>query len=269
MNLLNILDNELKNKHYNNFEKVRYIYLRTCELFSFDARYYFVESFNKKLFNNIIDKKIDITNVDDFLVICHSYSKYVLLRLVNELTTANVSLHSGPHSFVEYKDDDDLLWRLDATYGDLSRAKIGIKTTGFSCLESWNFTYQDDLDMIDESFGYKYKDREDFLKLLDLNSFNSFINGIDGLIKDNELKYFTDVLFFVKWLINGVFCVFSSSTGMDDNYNFGTFIYDETNKDLFYLSKEDDNYGIKKIPFEEGLQLSKRMSMNNKSIFNN
>ena len=109
MNLLNILDNELKNKHYNNFEKVRYIYLRTCELFSFDARYYFVEIFNKKLFNNIIDKKIDITNVDDFLVICHSYSKYVLLRLVNELTTANVSLHSGPHSFVEYKDDDDLI----------------------------------------------------------------------------------------------------------------------------------------------------------------
>ena len=36
MNLLAKLDNELKDKNLTDFEKVRYIYLRTCELFSFD-----------------------------------------------------------------------------------------------------------------------------------------------------------------------------------------------------------------------------------------
>ena len=160
MNLLNLLEDEIKDKHLNNFEKVRYIYLRTCELFYFDARYYYVEQFNKNLYKQIINKKIDITNVDDFLVICHSYSKYVLLKLINELTTANVSLQSGLHSFVEYKDDSGSVWNLDATLGDLSRIKVGIKPNGFTCRESWNFNYQDVIDEIDEIIGYKYKEKK-------------------------------------------------------------------------------------------------------------
>ena len=269
MNLLDKLDNELKNKHYNDFEKIRYIYLRTCELFYFDARYYYVERFNKKLYNKIINKKINITNVDDFSVICHSYSKYVLLKLINELTTANVLLHTGAHSFVKYKDDSGSIWNLDATLGDLSRVKVGIKPNGFTCLESWNFNYQDDLDEVDESLGYKYKEKKDFIQSLDLSSFDTLINGINNLIKENKLNNFTDVLFFVKWLLNGCFCLFSDCTGMDNNYNFYNFIYDEANKDLFCLSKGIDKYGISEISFDDGLQLSKKLHMNKRNFFNN
>lgn len=160
MNLLDLIGSELKNVHLNDFEKVRYIYLRTCQLFYFDARYYYVEQFDKKLYKQIVNKKVDITKVDDFSVICHSYSKYVLLKLINELTTANVSLQSGSHSLVEYIDDSGSTWNLDATLGDLSRIKVGIKSTGFICRELWNFNYQDILDDVDELIGYKYKEKK-------------------------------------------------------------------------------------------------------------
>ena len=269
MNLLDLIGSELEKMHLNDFEKVRYIYLRTCQLFYFDARYYYVEQFDKKLYKQIVNKKVDITKVDDFSVICHSYSKYILLRLINELTTANVSLQSGSHSFVEYIDDSGSVWNLDATLGDLSRIKVGLKSTGFVCLESWNFNYQDILDEIDELIGYKYKEKKDYIQFLDLSSFDDLINSINILINDSKLDNFTDVLFFVKWLLNGCFCMFSDCTGMDNNYNFYNFIYDESNNDLYCLSKGTDKYGIKEISFDAGLQLSKKLHMNSRNFFNN
>ena len=267
MNLLDKLDNELKSMHYNDFEKVRYIYLRTCELFYFDSKYYYVENFNRKLFNKIINKKIDVSNVDDFSVICHSYSKFVLLKLINELTTVNASLHSGAHSYVEYKDNSGYTWDLDATLGDLSRIKVDIKSNGFTCRELWN--YQDVLDEVDKYIGYKYKEKTDFIQSLDLSSFNNLVNSINRLIEESELNNFTDVSFFVKLLLNWCLCVFSNCMGMDDNYNFYSFIYDEFNNDLFCLSKENDKYEINKISYEEGLQLSKKLYMNSRNFFNN
>ena len=269
MNLLKQLDNELNNRHYNNFEKIRYIYLKTCKLFYFDSRYYYIESFDKKLFNKIINKKIDITNVDDFGVICHSYSKYVLYRLINELTNANVILQTGSHSYLKYKDDSGSNWILDATLGDLSRIKVGIRSNGFTCSESWFADYQKFLDEVDDSIGYEYKERKDFIKYLNQNSFKELIKSVNDLVNDSELNNFTDVLFFVKWLLHGSFYTFSDCTGMDKNCNFYNFIYDEFNNDLFCLSKVNNKYGINNISFDEGLQLSKKLSMNSKSFFNN
>lgn len=84
----------------------------------------------------------------------------------------------------------------------------------------------------------------------------------------DKLDNFTDVLFFVKWLLNGCFCLFSDCTGRDNNYNFYNFIYNDANKDLFCLSKGNDKYNISKISFDEGLQLSKKLHMNSKNFFN-
>ena len=70
------------------------------------------------------------------------------------------------------------------------------------------------------------------------------------------------------FLLNGCFCIYSDCTGMDNDYNFYNFIFDEANKDLFCLSKDVDKYCISKISFDEGLQLSKELHMNSRSIFN-
>ena len=158
---------------------------------------------------------------------------------------------------------------MDATLGDLSRIKVGLKSTWFICRESWNFNYQDILDDVDDIIGYKYKEKKDYIQFLDLSSFDNLINSINNLINDSKLNYFTDVLFFVKWLLNGCFCMFSDCTGMDNNYNFYNFIYDESNNDLYCLSKGTDKYGIKEISFDAGLQLSKKLHMNSRNFFNN
>jgi len=50
MDLLKIINDELAKLHLTEFEKVRYIYLRTCELFSFDARYNFTGLFEDNEF---------------------------------------------------------------------------------------------------------------------------------------------------------------------------------------------------------------------------
>ena len=75
MNLLEKLNSELKDKHYNDLEKMRYIYLRTCELFSYDETYYTSLALNnEKLHQEIRNSYFDITNIDKFKVICYTYA---------------------------------------------------------------------------------------------------------------------------------------------------------------------------------------------------
>ena len=143
MDVLNLIDSELRNMHLSDFERVRYIYLRTCELFYFDMRYHFNKYISKRLLSKITKKEIDLTNVDDFRVICHTYSEYVLKKLINEFTNIDVIIHSGGHSFLTINDKNGCSWDLDATLGDLSRVKIGIKPNGFTCIESWSYNYYD------------------------------------------------------------------------------------------------------------------------------
>ena len=86
MDVLNLIDSELKGMHLNDFEKVRYIYLRTCELFYFDVRYHFKEYISKRKLSKIINREIDLEDVNDFRVICHTYSEYIdiiLMILIN------------------------------------------------------------------------------------------------------------------------------------------------------------------------------------------
>ena len=46
MNLIEQLSKELSTLHLNDFEKARYIYLRCCEIFSFDSRYTYASFFD-------------------------------------------------------------------------------------------------------------------------------------------------------------------------------------------------------------------------------
>ena len=58
MDVLNLIDSELRDMHLNDFEKVRYIYLRTCELFYFDMRYHFNEYISKRTLFKITKKNL-------------------------------------------------------------------------------------------------------------------------------------------------------------------------------------------------------------------
>ena len=67
--------------------KKRIIYIRSCQLFSYDERYDFCNLFDdeKQLKNKIINRTIDLEDVHDFRVICTSHSDEALSKLLKEL----------------------------------------------------------------------------------------------------------------------------------------------------------------------------------------
>lgn len=257
MNLLDKLYSELNNKHLNDFEKVRYLYLRTCELFSFDSRYSFTNLFSdQKLYLEIVNRKIDLTNVEDFLVVCHSYSREVLFKLIRELTSASVQLNGDKqHSFVVYEEKPGVVWDLDATFGDFPRAKIGVQTNGFYCSMS---SYKERIDETDHLLGYVYKTKSDYLKLIDLSSNENMFKSISLLLANSKCKKeFSDAIYFIRWLLLGVNYQFSDSTYMNEDYDFHHILDSSDNEYFCCLSKINDNYEFEQISKNECLRLTR------------
>ena len=68
MDVIGTIDSELKTKNYNEFQKLRYIYIRGCQLFYFDSRWTFAKKFDDtELLKAIADRKIDLTNVQSLI----------------------------------------------------------------------------------------------------------------------------------------------------------------------------------------------------------
>lgn len=65
MNILDMLSNEITNKRWTTEEKARYLYLRSCELFTYDPRYRIcsVLEDKKDLSQHILTRPIDIQNI--------------------------------------------------------------------------------------------------------------------------------------------------------------------------------------------------------------
>ena len=267
MNLLEELDCELKNKHYNEFEKVRYIYLKLCKLFSFDNRFYYTYMFmDNALHQNIINRNIDVCNVQDFLVVCHSFSKEVLFKIINELTSANVKLHTSQHSYLVYEEKPGLIWKLDATFGDFSRVKLNLNTTGFLDIHN---EFCDRLKEVDENLGYFYKEKSEYIEKLDLTSTENLMKSVQSLLQNSDLnKEYCDALFFVKWLLFGVNYFFSDYEGIDRDYNFYNFFHSYFDDSIYLLSSNNDIYGLGQLGKEECFNLVRSLKMRDKNLIN-
>ena len=87
MNVLDMLSKEIQNKNWTTEEKARYLYIRSCQLFSYDERYNFtdLDACQRFCFSKIVDRKIDLEDVTDNRVICKSYSREVLSKILLEL----------------------------------------------------------------------------------------------------------------------------------------------------------------------------------------
>lgn len=77
MDVLQLLDDELKTKrNWDLKDKERYLYIRSCQLFSWDVRYRLFSKLSLKDRNKIekiVLRKIDLRNVEDFRVVCTNY----------------------------------------------------------------------------------------------------------------------------------------------------------------------------------------------------
>lgn len=76
MNLLNDMYKKLEKDFQNKstISKIYFIYVRLCELFQYDSRWYWAIG-EEKLKEEIFNKEIDITNITSNKVVCSSFSK--------------------------------------------------------------------------------------------------------------------------------------------------------------------------------------------------
>lgn len=258
MNLFDKLNSEMSAKHLTEFEKVRYIYLRTCEMFSFDSKWHFADLFDDyELLNFIAGRKFDIRDIDDTLVVCYSYSRYILQPLIREFTSIDTRLQLGKHCYVKAS-INDVNVNLDATMGDLAAVKVGIQTKGFDTPE---MNYKDLLLNMDSELGYKYVDRKQILNSLEgLNSIEKMHN-INNLLNNSKSKYhYSDAHFFLVWLISAL--NIRGGTYVNSDYQFHHLISIPDENAFFDMSKFDNEYAIKQINKDEYNELTRVLKHN-------
>ena len=256
MNLIEMLDDEIKQLGLSDFEKMRYIYLRCCEIFSFDSRWFFTDVFGDvQLRDELEKKKFDVEDIRDNLVICYSFSEYILKPLIDRLTNAKSRLvENGTHTYVtvNYKGRN---WRLDGTMGDLSRVKLGLPTTDFECGDTIIDLMVRDIDL---SLGYSNKTKDEYERMAAGNSFTDCIENISSILSDSKAKFNYSDTTFLYDMLSGFYWD-DKHTYLDKDYNFHRLIdsYDEYT--FFDIYKENHIYKIKKIRYDEYQYIKKSL----------
>lgn len=162
MNVLATLDEELKGKNWDKGTKARYLYLRCCELFSFDSRYNYykeLERFEDEIIGKLRlrDRKINLEDVTDFRVVCTVYSREIYRELLSKLIGIPCNIIGTGHIYPEFSEPQEVYKvKADATKSDLARVKMGLKTEGYKPIDC-NFydAFEKRLDQMDFEIGYK------------------------------------------------------------------------------------------------------------------
>ena len=245
MNVLEYVQNELKGKHLTDLEKLRYIYLVDCQLFSFDARWYYFslwQDFN--LCEELIKKEIDLTNVNDFRVICISNSKSVLKSLVDEFTSINsYVVYSGGHYFLRTTGDFGTI-DLDPTNSDFATSKIGLRPKSFllndsSLNDNDRFNFQKELD---DSLGKSFKTKLEVIGKHQRRTASENLKVVADLINEHNLKYYSDAAtLFRKYADNEKI---NYATYASKDYDFHKLALYYPDNSLYELSKIDECYKV-------------------------
>ena len=274
MDVLNMLSKEINDRHLNEDEAIRFIYLKLCELFSFDERWYYTNLFNdQKTHREILNRQYDLGNVTDFKTICHTFTPLILERILEELLDREVEIiESSSHTYAisEFNGEEYIL---DATnFYDLTRVKMGIKTRGFKPL-MYSQTDDKHLEEIDESLGYHLLDNELYKKKIAMDDTLSISDkkiNIAKLLELSKCKYsFADARCFIKIIdeLYGIDEEQEDETFVDSSYNYHKVyrIYPECT--YFNLSKIDDEYRLEEIPKEKCLKIVSGLEAKNKIKF--
>lgn len=264
MNLIQTIDDELKQIHLNDFEKALFIYLKCCEIFSFDSRWFYSEALGDyELHDRILNKKFDVENIDSELVICHTICPDILEKLIHELTVLDCrTVNYMGHSNVTIDPSDECYgqsWKLDPVLGDMPRVKLGIHTRGFECGID---NYKTLVEEIECMLGYGKLTEGYYRQQAYSDSYTNSIENMAHILKRSTAKYhFHDASFLFTKVLNGNSYSNDYNIYFDNNYNFHRLIdvSSPTEYSFFDLSKENDEYGIKRIRSDEYKKLVKEL----------
>lgn len=184
MNVLEQLHGELKDKHYTKEETARYLYIRSCEIFSYDPRYQF--SLSKKLRAPILNRKIDLENVENRWVVCTSITAEIMAYLLKEFTGIESRIHRfKSHGYISFSEGSKEIVIDPASACDLERVKMHLTTHGYEKDST-------ELAEIDKEIGYvKDHYKNDEIKTSVENLYGDYTkeNGISNFTYDNFYLY--------------------------------------------------------------------------------
>lgn len=158
--------NYLDNSSYDDFTKVRWIYLLICKIFSYDSRYYYC---NDDMKREIYNKELDLNNIEEYEIICYTFCKVLidalaLIGIKGELYKEYSTDLSHVYVLVNL---NGFRLKLDPTKRhDMTRVKMNNTTIDF--VSDDNPEFYDELLEADTEIG----------ESLDLGYNNLFNNGI-------------------------------------------------------------------------------------------
>lgn len=257
MNLLYTLNEEIENKHLNTDEKIRYIYLRLCQIFSFDTRWYYAYFLSGyKTYLEIKNKKFNVKNIQEYEVICHTIVPYIMEPLYKELLGIDLEVFSTDSHTYAVTNFDGEEYRLDLTgENDFTYVKMGLMTKGFKPLCYAHEREQVLYDM-DKSLGFNLLSLKEYKDKLNINPNITLFEkkiAIANLLENSVCKYhYSDARNFLNKIddIIEVSKEQDDATFVSDAYDFYHLYHLNSEDKYLELSKSEDEYKLKEIDEE-------------------
>lgn len=301
MNVLALLEEELKNKNWTTEEKIRYLYLRSCEIFSYDPRYFLLGSIEngEQMQKEIRDHVIDLEHVEIPWSVCTSHTESVLSVLLKELLNKEsniITIFDHKESSIEDEVHGTLI--LDPTRNfDYTAVKTLQSTGGYYQQNKSTRAFYNDLRKKDQKIGYiesEYSDEhrrrrskhlyDEYLALHGAN--NESEKSDDFLLyrlreiekeveKCSNLKEVSDLKKYISTLKQsflgddyGRKSATISLYQMKSEYDweFANIYPIELENDMIYyaLTKEKDHYSYREISKEDAISYTKNYEGRNK-----
>lgn len=265
MNILELLNKETSDNNLTLEEKAFYLYLRSCELFSYDPRYNFYKNVfeDKYMINKIENDFVNLENVNNNFVVCYSHSR-IFAQLLNELLNINTKEKGKGHSWVEFNDGVREIEADSTIYSDIARVKMKLNTHGYLPIHK-EYGFDDKLKHIATKVNYIDKDYnnsliegkvnnlyDEFLNYTSPNEPSTFEYNMYKLyaVKEmfdgfDKLTSFSDKEFCITYLLNkfslnaDVISLFDNSD--INNWKFiNIYVFDLIDEKVYFIL--DDNY---------------------------
>ncbi len=156
-NMYEEIVNGIEGKDFDNFTKVRWIYLYICKNFSYDSRYYYA---NEEQKDKIYNKEINLSSVDEFEIVCYTTVRALqdalsIFGFKSEIIKEKPIKYSHVKLMVEYEKGKYL--SLDPTISyDTTRVKMKSHTYDF--IERNNPIFDEKLEEADKIINYYDKE---------------------------------------------------------------------------------------------------------------
>ena len=289
MDLREEISNYLDGKDYDDLTKIRFIYLYVCKKFSYDIRFLFAKD---KLKDKIYNKKIDISNVQEYEIACYSYARILqdalaLYGFNSEVIKERDGAYS--HAYVKLVHKDYIL-KLDPTKRhDTTRVKMHSTTLDFSSLSNDEFFYDElfsadqniiqDFGAMEEEQVYNNKTIVQLVNIIEQNAkerglsedelFFEKLEYLCSLINSRvDFERYDDMDYYLAYLIkkmklntiNHIYvkpAVFfkNDDNEMNDIINIILVEYKDFPPLFYVLQKKDKHYNIREVYKDEALDI--------------